>query len=80
MPLILTRTVNGRLEESPSRLGEYSTLSECAHALAAALQAYPEYGSDSERQCWWSKDKLGRTYRFEVTREPPTGGSPILSR
>jgi hypothetical protein len=72
MPLILTRAVKGRPEESPTRLGDYHTLAEAAQALAAALKAYPEYGSDPEAQCWWAKDKLGRTYAFEVTRERPT--------
>jgi len=72
MPLILTRAVKGRLDENPTRLGEYSTLAEAAHALAAALQAYPEYGSDPKLLSWWAKDKLGRTYTFEVTRQRPT--------
>jgi hypothetical protein len=69
MPLVLKRTVKGRSDESPKRLGEYSRLSEAAAALANALKSYPEYGSDPAAQCWWAKDKLGRTYVFEVTRE-----------
>jgi hypothetical protein len=72
MPLVLTRAVKGRPEESPTLLGEYHRLSEAAAALANALQSYPEYGSDPIAQCWWAKDKLGRTYIFEVTRELPS--------
>jgi len=72
MPLVLTRKVRGRLDESPTRLGEYSRLSDAAVALANTLQSYPEYGSDDAAQCWWAKDKLGRVYEFEVMREPPS--------
>jgi hypothetical protein len=68
MPLILTRTIKGR-NETPTRLGEYKSLPEAAQALAAALKTYAEYGSDPDGQCWWAKDKLGRTYRFEAADE-----------
>ena len=74
MPLNLTRMVKGRSDETPTRLREYSTLSEAAEALAAALQTYPEYGSDPGGQCWWARDKLGRTYTIEATRDPPSRG------
>ena len=72
MPFVLTRAVKGRPEESPTRLGEYSRLSEAAVALATTLKSYPECGSDPIAQCWWAKDKLGRTYQFEVTQELPS--------
>jgi hypothetical protein len=63
MPIIITRAAEGR---SAMRLGEYKTLPEAAQALATALKTYSEYWSDPDRQCWWAKDKLGRTYRFEA--------------
>ena len=67
MPFVLTRAVKGGPDESPRRLGEYSSATEAALALATALRSYPEYGSDPEAQCWWAIDKLGRAYRFNVT-------------
>ena len=72
MPLILTRAVKGRSDERPFRLGEYARLKEAAIALANALKNYPEHGSDPGAQCWWAKDKLGRTYQFEVMQELPS--------
>ena len=77
MPLIVTRIVRGRPGERPTVLGEYSTLSEAAQALASALKTYPEYGSDPESYCWWARDKLGRTYEFEAIRELGTQRAPI---
>src|SRR5829696_3054257 len=72
MPLVLTRKTKGRADEPPTRLGQYSRLSDAAFALAGTLNSYPEYGSDPLLECWWAKDKLGRTYEFEVTRELPS--------
>ena len=68
MPFVITRSVQGRPEEAPRRVGEYRTVSEAAHALADLLQTYSEYRSDPEQQCWFTRDKLGRTYRFDVAR------------
>jgi len=72
MPFVLSRKVRARLDETPKRLGEYSRLRDAASALAETLKTYPEYGSDEAAQCWWAKDKLGRIYQVEVTREPPS--------
>jgi hypothetical protein len=69
MPFIITRSVQGRPDEAPRRVGEYTTLSETARALANELKGYAEYRSDPDQQCWWTRDKLGRIYRFEAATE-----------
>jgi hypothetical protein len=31
-----------------------------------AARCYSEYGYNAERDCWWSRDRDGRRFRFEV--------------
>ena len=31
-----------------------------------AARCYSEYGYSVERDCWWSRDRHGRNFRFEV--------------
>ena len=31
-----------------------------------AARCYSEYGYNVERDCWWSRDRQGRNFRFEV--------------
>ena len=31
-----------------------------------AARCYSDYGYSVERDCWWSRDPRGRTFRFEV--------------
>jgi hypothetical protein len=40
-----------------------------------AARCYSEYGYNAERDCWWSKDTQGRTFRFEVRPVAPASAA-----
>jgi hypothetical protein len=40
-----------------------------------AARCYSEYGFNAERDCWWSKDTQGRTFRFEVRPVAPASAA-----